>query len=85
MIHLLQLCDPFRDAVVAALPVGAPEVADFKDYAERYLAGKGDHVRPLGEFETMLTEEGYQSTMLYRCLNRNLMALRRVDDILSKL
>ena len=69
-----------RDALLAELPEGAPEVADFNDYSERYLAGKGDHVRPLGEFEAMLAEEGFDSLMLYRCLNRNLLAARRTTD-----
>lgn len=71
--------------MVEALPVDGPKVADFKDYSERYLAGKGDHVRPLAEFEAMLAEEGYQSVMLYRCLNRNLLALRRATDTVPKL
>ena len=74
-----------RDAVVRALPGDAPDVADFEDYADRYLAGKGDHVRPLEDFEAMVIEEGYQSVMRYRCLNRNLLALRRASETTSKM
>lgn len=37
-------------------------------------------MRPLGEFEAMLAEEGFDSLMLYRCLNRNLLAARRTTD-----
>lgn len=48
-------------AIVAALPDAAPEVDSFHEYAGRYLAGKGDHVRPLAEFEAMLEDEGYES------------------------